>query len=186
MSRTDEEMSGPANFGSDRSLWRRCQVIDMPEDEAARFLDLAAFADRLLDDEERDCVAAQLAADPVAAADVAAARALSRGTEAVPAGLERIIARAEMLVGDPTLGSGRVLPFLAAPHRPALHLFAQWGSLAAALAVASWLGFAMGSGASLTLSQAREPSQMGEASFLPELLDPTTGFLRDLGEGQET
>jgi hypothetical protein len=63
---------------------------------------------------------------------------------------------------------------------------AQWGSLAAAIVVASWLGFAMGSGASLDLSQPRQQSQAGVDSLLPEVLDPATGFLRDLGEGQQT
>jgi hypothetical protein len=61
--------------------------------------------------------------------------------------------------------------------------FAQWGSLAAAIAVASWLGFAMGSDATLALSQPRQPS---DSSFLPELFDPASGFLRDLGEGTRT
>ena len=65
---------------------------------------------------------------------------------------------------------------------------AQWGGLAAAIAFASWLGFAMGSGASLSFSQPGQPSQagIGDENYLPELLDPSTGFLRDLGEGQQT
>jgi hypothetical protein len=63
---------------------------------------------------------------------------------------------------------------------------AQWGGLAAAIAVASWLGFAMGSGASLTLSAPGQQRQLGDESFIPELLDPSTGFLRDLGGGQQT
>ena len=56
----------------------------------------------------------------------------------------------------------------------------RWGSLAAAIATVSWLGFAMGSDTWLALNQ---PNAAGEASFLPELLDPGTGFLRDLNEG---
>jgi len=56
---------------------------------------------------------------------------------------------------------------------------AQWGSLAAAMAMASWLGFAMGSGASRALSG---PVSSSETSLLPELFDPGSGFLRDLGE----
>jgi hypothetical protein len=55
----------------------------------------------------------------------------------------------------------------------------QWGSLAAAIALASWLGFAMGSEASRSLSR---PVPLNDASFLPELFDPGSGFLRDLGE----
>ncbi|MGA8382588.1 MAG: hypothetical protein WB710_15810, partial [Stellaceae bacterium] len=72
-------------------------------------------------------------------------------------------------------GRGRVLPGLA-----------RWGSLAAAIVFAGWLGFAMGSGASLELSQPPQQSQAGVSLYLPELLDPSTGFLRDLGEGQQT
>jgi anti-sigma factor RsiW len=183
MNRTDEDMGRPASFEADRGLWRRCRTIDMPEDEAARFLDLAAFADSLLDDEERDRVAALLARDPGASADVAGARALSGG--AGSADLERIIARAVAIVDEVPV-QRRVLPFVPSPRNRILHVLAQWGSLAAAVIVAGWLGFAMGSGASLALSQPGPTSQIGEAGFLPEVLDPATGFLRDLGEGQQT
>ena len=58
---------------------------------------------------------------------------------------------------------------------------AQWGSLAAAIAVASWLGFAMGSDATLALSR-----QQSDTGLLPELFDPASGFLRELGEGPRT
>jgi hypothetical protein len=77
----------------------------------------------------------------------------------------------------------------ASPHlagRQILHAVAQWGSLAAAIAFASWLGFSMGSGASLTLIQPGQPNQISDDNPLPELLDPPTGFLRDLGAGQQT
>jgi anti-sigma factor RsiW len=181
MSRTDKDMEGPAAFEAGRGLWRRCRMVEMPEDEAARFLDLAAFADGLLDDEERDRVASLLAGDPAAAADVAAARALS-ASGAASVRLEHIIARADALV-DEAPASRRVLPFVPRSRQHMLQVVAQWGSLAAAIVVASWLGFAMGSGVSLTLSQPDQTSRIGEASFLPELLDPTTGFL---GEGQQT
>ncbi|MGH7030799.1 MAG: hypothetical protein ACREE9_01340 [Stellaceae bacterium] len=189
MSRADEEMGKPANFESDRAVWRYCRATDAPEDEAAWLLDLAAFADGLLVEEDRDRIAFLLAGDPAAAADVAVARMLSSGSGA-PVTDERIaagiIARTGPLVGDAAREPARALPFRAAPPRPILHRFAQWGSLAAAIVVAGWLGFAMGSGASLTLSQPPQASQTGEAGFLPELLDPGTGFLRDLVEGQQT
>jgi hypothetical protein len=64
-----------------------------------------------------------------------------------------------------------------------LHGFAQWGSLAAAIAMASWLGFAMGSDAGLAFTQ---PVQPNSDSFLNEMLDPGIGILRDLGEGTRT
>lgn len=192
MSRADEEMGKPANFESDRAVWRYCRATDAPEDEPARFLDLAAFADGLLIEEERDRVACLLASDPAAAADVAAAQALATVGMSPPAArqqsIARIIARADPLVGDGETTPGRVLPLRTRPARSLAHRFAQWGSLAAAIAVASWLGFAMGSGASLTLSQPvpTPTMQNGEPSFLPELLDPTTGFLRDLTGARQT
>lgn len=173
-----EERPGPA---SERRLWQRCRKIDAAENEAARFLDLAAFADGLLDEEEQDRVAEWLATDPDAAADVRAAQAL-RGPPPIPAGLERVIARACHILPDTGPTRGRVVA-LTRPTRRVVHVFAQWGSLAAALVVASWLGFALGTDASLALS---EPGQSSEAGFLPELLDPAAGFLRDLGEGLRT
>jgi anti-sigma factor RsiW len=186
MSRTNETAENSGEFERGRSLWRRCQSAEAPVDETARFLDLAAFAEGLLDEEEHDRVAADLAADPAAAADVAAALALGRGLAAPPAETARIITRASALVFEAPSEPGLVLPFRALPaHRRILPSLAQWGSLAAAIAVASWLGFAMGSGASLELYQPGQQTQ-GVDSLLPEVLDPATGFLRDLGEGQQT
>jgi hypothetical protein len=49
--------------------------------------------------------------------------------------------------------------------------------------LAGWLGFAMGSDTSLALSDRRQPTAAG---LLPELFDPGTVFLRDLGEGPRT
>ena len=48
---------------------------------------------------------------------------------------------------------------------------------------AGWLGFAMGSDTSLALSDHRQSIDTG---LLPELFDPGTGFVRDLGEGLRT
>ena len=47
------------------------------------------------------------------------------------------------------------------------------------MVLASWLGFAMGSDTSRALSA---PVTSNDAGFLPELFDPGSGFLRDLGE----
>ena len=187
MSRTNRSAGDSQEFESGRALWRRCRSADVVMDEGARFLDLAAFTDGLLDQEQHDRVAAILAADPAASADIAAARAMADGRAAPPQGLESIIARASALVPETARGSGVVLPFRPMPaiHR-LWHAVAQWGSLAAAIAIASWLGFSMGSGVSLELSQPGQQSQVGVDGLLPELLDPATGFLRDLGEGLQT
>jgi len=178
MSPTDEDREELTDWSSDRALWRRSCLTDAPEDAASRFLDLAAFADELLEADEHERVAALLARDPVAKNDVAAARRIDSGAGQPPAKLERIIARA--CAAFPGETNARVVAF-ARPsgRRRILHGLAQWGSLAAAIAMAGWLGFAMGSDASRTLSG---PAPSGDASVLPELFDPGSGFLRDLGE----
>jgi anti-sigma factor RsiW len=183
MMRTDKARGERSDRESDRLLWQRSRTTDAPEDETGRFLDLAAFADGLLDEEERDRVAALLTGDPNAAADVRAARGLEPA-ELTPAALERVIARACAIITDANPARGNVVALSPRQHRLRIvHEFAQWGSLAAALVLASWLGFAMGTNTSLALSA---PGQPSEASFLPELFDPPTGLLRDLGEGLRT
>ncbi len=195
MSRTIKEPGSPAEFERGRALWRRCRLTDAPVDEAARFLDLAAFADGRLDEEDHARVAAAVAADPAAAGDIAAARQIARGSGIMPdriarpeqiEQIEAIVARAGPLAaaaGEPAA----LLPFAALPTRGrVLPGLARWGSLAAAIVLAGWLGFAMGRGASLELSQPAPQIQAGPSLYLPELLDPSTGFLHDLGGGQQT
>jgi len=182
MMRTDEEPRSRPNPGSDRALWQKCRVTDAPQDEGTRFLDLAAFADRLLDTEDQERVAAWLANNPEAAADVRAARTLDASAESSE-NLENIIARACAISPQAPREPSQILELVPRRGTRFVRSFAQWGSLAAAIAVASWLGFAMGSDATLALSQPRQPS---DASFFPELFDPASGFLRDLGEGTRT
>jgi len=180
MSRTGGERKELTDWSSDRDLWRRSCLIDVSEDDVARFLDLAAFADGLLEPDEHDRIAALLAGNPSAMDDVAAARGLP--SEELPARLERIIARACAIVSEDP--NSRVIAFPRPPRAQRIvHGLAQWGSLAAAIVLASWLGFAMGSDVSRTL---RGPLPSSEANFLPELFDPGSGFLRDLGEVART
>src|ERR1700741_1380181 len=98
------------NSAADRRLWHRCRTMDAAEDEAARFLDLAAYADGLLDIEERERVAALLSADPEATADVRAAQALPDAPERTFAGLERSIARAIAISPHTGFVGGAVVP----------------------------------------------------------------------------
>jgi len=177
MMRSQQGPEQGSNPAADQRLWERCRMMDAAEDEPSRFLDLAAFADGSLDPEEQDRVAAMLAADPVAAADVRAAHELA-GAEPTSAGLERIIARAAAL----SRVTGEVIPIASRRGGRLVPALAQWGSLAAAIVLAGWLGFSMGSDASLALRD-RPPSDTG---LLPELFDPATGLLRDLGEGLRT
>ena len=181
MIRNEAPDQGP-NTAADRRLWQRCRTMDAAEDEAARFLDLAAYADGLLDIEDQERVAALLAADPDAAADVEAAR-VAATAEPISTELERIIARASAISVGAGITSGKVIPLARLRARRFFPPLAQWGSLAAAIALAGWLGFAMGSNASLALNDHRVQNDTG---LLPELFDPATGFLRDLGEGPRT
>src|SRR5689334_21826993 len=127
----------------DEMLWRQSRVTDASEGEAARFLDLAGFADGRLDADDHERVADWLAGDPALADDVAAARELAAAEPLDPAP-EAIIVRAAALVA----GGGRpaeIVPFPSRARRTfALPGLARWGSLAAAMAVASWLGFTLG------------------------------------------
>lgn len=171
---------------SDDVLWQRSREADAVWDETADFLDLAAYADGNLDSDEAERVAARLAVDPVAASDVAAARAaveqVAAGPECEPLP-EHLFVRAAALVTDAAVIGGNVVPFAPkASDRPVLRGMARWGSLVAAMAVASWLGFTLGMDTSMSLTS----TLGGEDSFLPEMLDPSTGFLRDLTEGSQT
>jgi anti-sigma factor RsiW len=168
----------------DAALWRRSGMIDMTPDEAERALDLAGFADGRLDPDDRERVAEWLAGDPVAAGDVAAALALTAVGERPEAAPEPVIARAYALVDGGAEQGDTVIAFpLGRRDRPGLRNMASWGSLVAAMAVASWLGFTLGMDTSLSVAPF---GQAGEDGFLHELLDPSTGFMRDLTEGQQT
>ena len=168
---------------SEAAVWRRSRTTDAADDEAERFLDLAGFVDGQLDPDEHERVADLLARDPAAAADVTAARevAVAFGNAAAPPG--SVVDRAVSLVGPPER-RGVVLRFAprsAAP--PQLRRIAGWASLAAAMVIASWLGFALGVDTSVSLAQV---GQAGDDGFLRELLDPSAGFLRDLDGGTQT
>jgi anti-sigma factor RsiW len=167
--------------GAERELWRRGLVAEIAEDEAERFLDLAGFADGRLDADEHDRVAARLARDPEAAADIAAARAIAERSsvgEVAPA----VIGRACALVEKNP--SAWIIPF---PRRyrpqPTLPGVARWASLAAALVVASWLGFDLGSMTSAAFGPVAQPP---EDSLVRDMLEPSSGFVRDLTEGMRT
>jgi anti-sigma factor RsiW len=171
----------------DPALWRQSRALDLPEDEAAVFLDLAGFAEGRLDSDDSERVAERLAHDPYAAADVAAARALAMTGMSSETASEPVIARASALIGDavPLPGSNsNIVPFR--PRQWAttpLHGFARWGSLAAAVAVASWLGFTLGVDTSRSFAPAGQP---GVESLVNDMLDAPSGFAHDLADGSQT
>jgi anti-sigma factor RsiW len=182
MMRTEKERRKGSHMASDRRLWQRARSTDALRDDTARFLDLAAFADGLLDADDRERVAVWLTDDPDAAADVSAARALGN-RDGHSAELQRVIARACAIRPEADPARGHIVVLAHWRGRRLVQDFAQWGSIAAAVAFASWLGFSMGSDTSLALTAPRQPN---EASFLPDLFDPAPAFLRDLGEGSRT
>ena len=130
----------------DREIWRRSRETDATPDDYARLLDLAAFADGRLDDDDTARIAALIAVDGGAAADVAAARTLA--ASAMAAADPTIIAWAEALIGRHR-PRAELIPFPA--RRPAArhwHSAASWSGLAAAMVLAGWLGFHLGNGLS--------------------------------------
>jgi anti-sigma factor RsiW len=179
--RGDDTRREPAADLPDRALWQRSRMTDAPEDESERALDLAGFTDDFLDPDDRERVAEWLADDPLAAGDVAAARTLATRIEQLEAAPGAVIARACALVGGGAPRRGMVVAFpIGQRNRSRLRDMAGWGSLVAATAVASWLGFTLGMDTSLWFGPA------GEDGFLSEMLDPGAGFMRELTEGNQT
>lgn len=162
----------------DQELWRRSQDIEASLDETENFLDLAAFAENRLDDDDTARIAALIARDAAMAEDVAAARAPT-AVEMVAA--EDVIARAAGLVAG-----GRSEAMLIAfpapwPARKPWYGAATWSGLAAAIAFAGWLGFDLGSG----LSNTPLLSRGGDEPSASELLDPAPLMLRDFTENSQ-
>jgi hypothetical protein len=163
----------------DREVWRRSQEIEAPNDEAEYLLDLAAFADNRLDDDDTARLAALIARDPDASGDVAAARAL--GGVAMTSAGEAIVARAAAIVG-----SGRpAAEVIAFPAHPDMagpwYGAATWSGLAAAIMLAGWLGFDLGNGLSSAPLFGRSADDMSAS----ELLDPAPLLLRDFTESSQ-
>jgi anti-sigma factor RsiW len=169
--------AGPPG-SSDRELWFRAQATETRPDETELLLDLAAFADGLLDDEGEARVAALIAGDSAAAEDVAAARSLA-GVDLDPVD-KQILAQAAALVG----ASGATALVIAFPIRPELarpwYAPAAWSGVAAAIVLAGWLGFDLGSGFA-TYTTARS----GDDVSASELFDPAPLLLRDFTENSQ-
>lgn len=155
------------------------------DDDYERFLDLAGFAEGRLVSAHHDRVAAFVAGDPEAAGDIAAARSLVLAGSLRPAS-ETVIARALALV-DGASGGGVVVSLDERRRVRQVPLLARWASLAAAVAVASWLGFTLGVDTSQSFAQSGvHATSAAQESVLHDLLDPSTGFMRDLTGGTQT
>jgi anti-sigma factor RsiW len=169
----------------DAALWQHSRMIALPDDETADYLDLAGFADGLLDPDDRERVADRLARDPIAAADVTAALALAAPATLHDGPSEAIVVRASALVaGTAAAPDGKIIGFPRRhPARLELRGMARWGSLAAAVAVAGWLGFTLGIDASRSFAPVAAP---GEVGFLHDMLDPSGSFMPDLSGDTQT
>jgi hypothetical protein len=162
----------------DREVWRRSQEIEAAPDEAEFLLDLAAFADNSLDDDDTARIAALLALDGDVASDVTAARALA----GIPmtAADENVMARAEMLTaGGRPEGTLIDFPVRRMVTRP-WYSAATWSGLAAAIVLAGWLGFNLGSGLSVSPPLGHAPDETSS-----ELLDPGPQLGRDFIENSQ-
>jgi hypothetical protein len=161
---------------SDAEIWRRSRDMSVPEDDGAeRFLALAVIADGHYDEDEHALVAEWFASDPTLADDVAFAQAAT----AIPASAA-VLARAAALV--PEQQPNNVVAFQ--PRQRAMRAIGEWtgwGSLVAAMAVASWLGFTLGVDTTRSLTSVGQSSDDG---FLREMVDPSPGFMRDLSESE--
>lgn len=164
----------------DRELWRRSQETAAEPDEAACLMDLAAFADNRLDDDDTARVAALIAGDLDAAADIAAARTL--GTAVTAPADEHIVLRAAALVAGSERPEARVIAF---PNRRSTvrpwYSAATWSGLAAAIVLAGWLGFDLGSG----LSNAPPFGVATDEALASDLFDPAPLLLRDFTESSQ-
>lgn len=182
MARTDQTSGGSPPNSSDKAIWQYCQITDIEPDEAERWLDLAAFVDTRLDPDEHDRVATLLMADLDAAGDIAAARALAAAPH--QAADEAVIARAASLVAAPVERRGQLIPFRGRTQpTQSLFMLARWGSLAAAVAMACWLGFALGTNAWVALTQINQSS---DENFVGDLVDPSGGVLRSISDGLDS
>jgi hypothetical protein len=176
-----KQREGTGRMMSDAEIWRRGRDMPAPEDEAERFLILAALAEGQADADDREMAVAWLAGDPDLAEDIAAA---SRSDVVAGPAPAQIIARAAALVGSQDGVAENIVAFrgrLGAVR--AAGGWTSWGSLVAAMAVASWLGFTLGVDTSRSLAQTGQSSDDG---FLREMNDPVPSFMRDLSEGAQS
>lgn len=164
---------------SDRALWQRSQGTETRLDDGEWLLDLAALADGRLDDDESARVAALIAHDADAAADIAAARLLAGAEES--AADPRILARAAALV-DPGKPEAVLIAFpVRAPAAPPWFSAARWSGLAAAIVLAGWLGFDLGSG----ISKSPAFGRPGDDVAASESFETTPALLRDFTENSQ-
>lgn len=173
-------MAGPLDKSDEAALWRRWRVAGATGPAvpaAADPLLLAAYAEDRLSPTAAEAVEEWLAADPLAAEDIIAARrALA---VPLPEASTAVIGRAAALVG--VADGVSVLAFRRpSPSRRHWRDAVRFGGMAASLLVASFIGFAMGNDTFVTLAGGNAPA------LSLELLDPPTGLFNGLDEDSST
>jgi hypothetical protein len=169
---------GTSGAPADREVWRRSQEMEATPDKASYLLDLAAFADNRLDDDETAWIAALIERNADAAKDIAAARTLAGAT--MLAADVGIMARAEALVGEARSEAELIAFPVRPPEVRPWYSAATWSGLAAAIVLAGWLGFDIGSG----ISASPVFSRSADDASASELLDPSP-LLRDFTENSQ-
>ncbi len=173
-------MAGPLDKSDEAALWRRWRTAGatgtaVPADPDPILL--AAYAEDRLPPTAAEAVEDWLAANPLAAEDIIAARrALAMP---LPAASHAVIGRAAALVG---VADGVSVLAFRRPSPPPRHWrdVVRIGAMAASVLVASFVGFAMGNDTFITLAG------RSATSLSLELLDPPTGLFNGLDEDTST
>jgi anti-sigma factor RsiW len=142
--------------------WRRAEAGG-PED----FMALAAYADGRASDADIAAAERQIGADPDIAADLTAGAEMA-AFDVADASLARVVARAEALVER---RSATIVPFRGSAARP-VRRWAEWTALAASVALAAWLGFALGTDTFASL----DSSNVTLNSDVRDVFDPPSSF----------
>ncbi|HUH85762.1 MAG TPA: hypothetical protein VLX85_14220 [Stellaceae bacterium] len=173
-------MAGPLDDSDEAALWRRWRTAGatgaaVPADPDP--LLLAAYAEDRLSVDGAEAVEDWLAANPLAAQDIVAARRTLRIP--LPVAPSHVIDRAAALVG--VADGVSVLAFRRpSPSRRHWREALRIGAMAASVLVASFVGFAMGNDTFVTLAGGSAPA------LSLELLDPPTGLFNELDEDSST
>jgi hypothetical protein len=160
--------------GSDEAgLWRRWRAATTPGGSEPSPLELAGYAENRLSEAAAEAIEAWLAAHPLAAEDVLAARRAAHSP--LPAAAELVVAQASALVGG-----AEILPFRKPAAARSWRQAASWAAMAASIAVASLVGYTL-SNETFVLSGGGQSS-----TFSQQLIDPPTGLFNALVEDSNT
>ena len=167
-------MAGPQDRTEEAALWRRWRSAAGPGTvvEPDPLL-LAAYVENRLDPAEIDVVEEWLAAHPALIEDISAARRAAQA--ALPESPPTVVTRATALLRH---GDAQVLAFRR--PTPRWRTAAAWGSMAASLVIAGFVGFTLGTDVYGNLAGT------AAGTLSQELLDPPTGLFNAPDEDSAT